>query len=61
MSGFYEDERIRNKNRPKSSKEAPQPMSLYLGDKVSLAEVLEKLKEAKFKVTLQGNNTVVIE
>lgn len=60
MSGFYEDERIRNKNRPKN-KEAPKPMSLYLGDKVSLAEVLEKLREAKFKVTLQGNNTVVIE
>lgn len=61
--GFYEDERIRNKNKPVTPSAEPpkQPVNLILGGKRSLAEVLDSLKDSKFVVSLRGKNTVVIE
>jgi hypothetical protein len=60
--GFYEDDRIRRKNQPEvDCQPSKQPIRLELGDNCSLAKVLETLKDAKFKVSLRGKNTVVIE
>lgn len=61
--GFYEDDRIRRKNQPAddNSKQLSQPIRLELGNDCSLAKILEVLKDAKFKVSLRGKNTLVVE
>ncbi len=60
--GFYEDERIRNKNKPKPTEPAPtQPVNLALNPNVSLANLIQVLRNNKYKVVLQENGIITIE
>jgi hypothetical protein len=63
--GFYEDDRIRRKNAAyngsgEASTEETKSFDLALKNDVSLSEVISTLKDAGFKITLVGTNTIVI-
>ncbi len=63
--GFYEDDRIRHKNQKAGVHptwtEPKLPINLVIDDSCSITDILETLRDAKFKVSLFGSNTIIIE
>lgn len=65
MSGFYEDERIRNKNRiHNGSVSGKKPITLEIDDSVDVFEMIDALTEVGYQIVLNegtGSKKITIK
>ena len=62
--GFYEDDRIRNKNKQPKAEAMPDKthtFDLVISETCSLSKLLKILNDNDIDVSLRGTNTIVIE
>lgn len=65
MSGFYEDERIRHKNRETLTNSSENEYTLILGKGVDIAHITEMIEyfsdeHGGLKTSLLSNNTIKV-